>query len=179
MGFMPARQPGRSASPSALSLALLVNFACIGGGGLGHVAAYTAGDGDVHHDETLPSTPSTAATSTHTVHVYGGATKEGVRRDARDGSDESLFNVKDFGAKGDGVSDDTLAVQTAIEAASNKTIVFSLPGWHDAIYSRSTVLFPSGHYILSSKSRRTVLRTLHHSAAGAAATATGAVKLYF
>jgi polygalacturonase len=42
----------------------------------------------------------------------------------------NLFNVKEFGAKGDGVSDDTAAIQAAINAAPNG----------------STISFPAGTY---------------------------------
>ena len=65
-------------------------------------------------------------------------------------SDKSgLFNVRDFGAAGDGKKDDTLAVQQAITEASQATIVVSVPGMHDPVFSYATVLFPHGHYLLS------------------------------
>jgi hypothetical protein len=47
---------------------------------------------------------------------------------------ESIFNVKKFGAKGDGVTDDTQAIKSAIAAASS-----SGGGW---------VMFPNGRYNL-------------------------------
>ena len=65
-------------------------------------------------------------------------------------SDSSgVFNVLNFGATGDGKTDDTLAVQEAINAASKATIVVSVPGMHDAVFSFATVFFPHGHYLLS------------------------------
>ena len=60
-----------------------------------------------------------------------------------------LFNVMDFGAVGDGKTDDTEAVQRAIDNASHATIVVSVPGIHDAIFAHTTVFFPHGHYLLS------------------------------
>ena len=77
----------------------------------------------------------------------GGAAFDRPTMFQQPGEDSSLFNVKDYGAKGDGVTDDTTSVQTAIEAAANATVVFELPDWHDAIFSTSTVVFPSGHYV--------------------------------
>jgi hypothetical protein len=47
------------------------------------------------------------------------------------------FNVKDFGAKGDGVADDTPAVQFAIKAATTSA-------------GGGTVIFPKGTYLLNS-----------------------------
>ena len=49
----------------------------------------------------------------------------------------SLFNVKDFGARGDGITDDTAAIQAAIDA--------SLPG--------GKVYFPAGVYRMSAPLR--------------------------
>ena len=55
--------------------------------------------------------------------------------------DGSYLNVKDFGAKGDGSTDDTDAIQDAINHASNNQI--------------GTIFFPDGHYKYS------VLRTYY------------------
>ena len=47
-----------------------------------------------------------------------------------------IFNVKDFGAKGDGKTSDTKAIQSAIDAASKV---------------QGTVYFPDGKYMSFSK----------------------------
>jgi Pectate lyase superfamily protein len=55
-----------------------------------------------------------------------------------------LFNVKDFGAKGDGSTDDTVAIQAAVDAAivaSGTNVLRSTP---------PVVYFPSGRYMISS-----------------------------
>jgi hypothetical protein len=49
--------------------------------------------------------------------------------------DKGRVNVRDFGAVGDGITDDTAAIQTALNYASNN--------------ERYTVYFPEGHYIIS------------------------------
>jgi hypothetical protein len=58
------------------------------------------------------------------------------------------FNVRDFGAKGDGQADDTKAVQAAMDAAGKKAISEQPPG--SAYYiSMPVVFFPAGKYVLS------------------------------
>ncbi len=74
-------------------------------------------------------------------------------RSAPDDDESGLFNVRRFGAKGDGAADDTAAVQRAIDAAAASAIVVTVPGVHDAVVSRATVFFPHGRYRLT--------RTLH------------------
>ncbi|MDJ1498091.1 RICIN domain-containing protein [Cytophagaceae bacterium DM2B3-1] len=58
-----------------------------------------------------------------------------------------FFNVKDFGAKGDGVTDDTQAIQAALDA--NRKGV-NTDGDPDFFYPRpKTVYFPRGTYLVS------------------------------
>jgi len=57
-------------------------------------------------------------------------------------------NVKDFGAKGDGKTDDTKAIRAALDAAAKRGRSRQYPG--SAYYSTSPeVFFPSGHYIIT------------------------------
>ena len=78
-----------------------------------------------------------AANGTYTIQIaatgYAGETKPGVV--LFDPKDAGIISVKDFGAKGDGVSDDTAAIQAAVNSAS-------LTGLN--------VIFPSGTYNISS-----------------------------
>lgn len=46
----------------------------------------------------------------------------------------TMINVKDFGAKGDGISDDTLSIQTALNTGTKKKL---------------TIYFPAGTYIVN------------------------------
>jgi Pectate lyase superfamily protein len=58
-----------------------------------------------------------------------------------------IVNVKDFGATGDGVTDDTAAIQRALDAAFGPTM--TPHGVANAHLSRS-VYFPNGKYIVNS-----------------------------
>src|ERR1700680_3010197 len=54
-------------------------------------------------------------------------------------ADSGVINVKDYGAKGDGVTDDTLAIQTAI--SQNLT----------EISNDHIIYFPNGTYLVSNR----------------------------
>src|SRR5262252_3381917 len=60
-----------------------------------------------------------------------------------------IFNVKDYGAKGDGVTDDTVAIQAAINAAYYW--VFVSGGFH---HGGGVVYIPPGVYFLSGSPTR-------------------------
>jgi polygalacturonase len=58
------------------------------------------------------------------------------------------FNVKEFGAQGDGRADDTKALQAAFDAAANKTWSEQPPGSAYFI-SIATVFIPAGKYLIT------------------------------
>ncbi|KAI1769324.1 glycoside hydrolase family 55 protein [Hypoxylon sp. FL1150] len=72
-------------------------------------------------------------------------THQGVAPYAGDGY--SVFrNVKDFGAKGDGVTDDTAAITSAMNTPNNRC----LQGCDSTTTKPAVVYFPSGTYLISS-----------------------------
>jgi hypothetical protein len=58
------------------------------------------------------------------------------------------INVKDFGAVGDGVTDDTVAIQKAIDSIGTNLISLTQP-----IYKGGTVFFPQGDYAINAPIR--------------------------
>ena len=67
-----------------------------------------------------------------------------------------VFNVKDYGAKGDGTTDDTDAINLAFAAA--KVAVASLPGF-GTLHAKADVYFPpGGRYLVTSPINATEIR---------------------
>lgn len=61
------------------------------------------------------------------------------------------ISVKDFGAKGDGTTDDTAAIQAALTYAGSLSIPDSIfSGYGYVVKGGSTVYFPAGQYLTSS-----------------------------
>ena len=63
------------------------------------------------------------------------------------------INVKEFGAKGDGKTDDTKAIQTALDEAFKGNKDFKIRGAWEISYPE--IVFPEGTYILSNVVRVT------------------------
>lgn len=94
-------------------------------------------------NDVLIATYDNVSTLTNTTSALVSYTPPGtgaVTRTVQDKLRETI-SVKDFGAKGDGVNDDTAEIQAAINAAAT----FGSPSNYGA-----TVFFPSGKYLISS-----------------------------
>ena len=59
----------------------------------------------------------------------------------------ACFNVRDFGAKGDGTTDDTEAIRSAVKAAFERRMIPLHPEYGYFV-SFAEVYFPSGYYII-------------------------------
>jgi hypothetical protein len=74
----------------------------------------------------------------------GGLTPTGAINRAINEKLSDFISVKDFGAVGDGTTDDTTAIQNAIDYASN--LYGNIPAAKQQV---ATVYFPSGNYLVS------------------------------
>lgn len=54
-----------------------------------------------------------------------------------------VVNVKDFGAKGDGISDDSDAIQNALNTLLDKELIYQTPPYHPV---RAIIVLPEGAY---------------------------------
>ena len=88
-------------------------------------------------EKMLQTPPNTVGASAANVVSSGGITSRTLAARAND-----IFNVKDFGAVGDGVANDTTAIQAAIAAACTHTVNGSTVG--------GTIYFPAGNYKFTS-----------------------------
>lgn len=109
-------------------------------------------EGDVSAAKTIRWTPSTfyaAGTAVlspagdvvtaNAAHTSGASfTAANWKRNAMNKGD-LFFSVMDYGAKGDGTTDDTTAIQNAINAAASEAVNTSMGG-------RCVVVIPGGHY---------------------------------
>ena len=91
-------------------------------------------------DETVADTGSESDTAAVTDGETEGETEpetlyDIMQKEVFDLVEESCFNVKDYGAKGDGITDDSAAIQAAVTAAQK---------------GRGVLYFPDGEYLVES-----------------------------
>jgi hypothetical protein len=87
----------------------------------------------------------TFVSDTSVVSVTGPSAAQPVVRSLQDQIDDQWVNVKAYGAQGDGITDDTAAINRAIFDLYTK----NLPLTENEKQTRKAVWFPSGQYLIS------------------------------
>jgi hypothetical protein len=88
--------------------------------------------------QAAPASPSSGRTAVYVESTYGQVQTKTSAGTVRNLQYEHVYNVRDYGATGDGTTNDATAVQAALDLASSTN-----PG--------STVFFPPGTYKVSSE----------------------------
>jgi Pectate lyase superfamily protein len=78
-------------------------------------------------------------------------------------SDAAIFNVRDFGAKGDGVTDDSAALQAALNKAQNSTSILYIP---NGTYLVSQPLYFYRWIMIQGQSTKSTVIKLRDNASG-------------
>jgi hypothetical protein len=107
--------------------------------------AVLARESTAHADAILRQSNQTAAAASTVTALAVGASQTG------------LSNVLAFGAKGDGVTDDTAAIQAAIDQANGGVVWLPTPA---VTYRFSNLTLPSGCRLMGAHMRMTTLRRL-------------------
>lgn len=97
----------------------------------------------------------TLNTDTNEVEVFSDGTFKSAVNKVFSGLPEGAVNVKDFGAKGDGITDDTIAIQNAIN--SNKSIIYVPSGTY---LTTSPLLVPNGKTIIGDNPKTTIIKNV-------------------
>lgn len=144
--------PGKVAFSDPTNASSTATFSTAGN----YVLRVTASDGTLSSSDDLSVTATAVAASRQVVPEKNSAGGSGASSSANsDGgannvtystgdyiypANSGFFSVKKYGAKGDGVTDDTAAVQAAMDAATADCSVFC---------GDQTVYFPQGTYLVS------------------------------
>lgn len=91
-------------------------------------------------------------TDTNEVEVFSDGTFKSAVNKVFSGLPEDSVNVKDFGAKGDGITDDTIAIQNAINAG--KAGIYFPSGTY---ITSSPLMIPSGTKIIGASQKSTII----------------------
>lgn len=96
-----------------------------------------------NNTHTVKITPYEFVSDTSVVSQTGASMNEPVVRTLQKQIDDYWVNVKAYGAQGDGITDDTDAINRAIQDLYTKTLTTS----ENAYQARKAVWFPSGQYL--------------------------------